>query len=140
MAFFPYCCPLPILGSTVLLEPPRVLCPCASLLGSPHPLGASKEQRLPNWFRLNSHQSSLQLQGSTLGSEQKPCTVQIFALQLEKEGRKGAVGSLHQPLGMQSPADSSMRPSPGEIQTLAGAEADVPVGEGGGCHRQGRAV
>lgn len=65
--------------------------------------------------------------------------MQIFALQLEKEGRKGAVGSLHQTLGMQSPADSSMRPSPGEIQTLAGAETDVPVGEGGGCHRQGRA-
>lgn len=37
---------------------------------------------------LNSHQSSLQLQGSTLGSEQKPCTAQIFALQLEKQGEK----------------------------------------------------
>lgn len=46
--------------------------------------------------------------------------------------------SLHQPLGMQSPEDSSMRPSPGEIQTLAGAETNVPVGEGGGCHTQGR--
>lgn len=48
--------------------------------------------------------------------------------------------SLHQPLGMQSPEDSSMRPSPGEIQTLAGAETNVPVGEGGGCHTQGMAV
>lgn len=44
--------------------------------------------------------------------------------------------SLQQPLGMQSPADSNVRPSPGEIQTLAGAETNVPVGEGGGCDMQ----